>query len=74
MSERIKILGIFVVLGFVAGIFANFAYHTILPKLLVIFPQILQAEWVISGLAGAMLTMLVLVLWAYLSGPRRQVN
>ena len=72
MSERIKILGIFAILGFLAGILANFAYHTVLPMVLSIFPQVLQAEWVLSGLAGAILTMIVLVLWAYLSGPRKQ--
>ena len=73
MSERIKILGIFAILGFVAGILANFAYHTVLPTILAIFPEMLQAEWMLSGLAGALLTMIVLVLWAYLSGPRKQV-
>ena len=73
MSERIKILGIFAILGFMAGILANFAYHTVLPAILAIFPEMLQAEWMLSGLAGAILTMLVIVLWAYLSGPRKQV-
>jgi len=73
MSERIKILGIFAILGFAAGIIANFAYHTVLPAILAIFPEMLQAEWMLSGLAGAILTMIVLVLWAYLSGPRKQV-
>ncbi len=73
MSERIKILGIFAILGFVAGILANFAYHTVLPTILAIFPEMLQAEWMLSGIAGAILTMLVLVLWAYLSGSRKQV-
>jgi len=73
MSERIKILGIFAILGFMAGILANFAYHTVLPTILAIFPEMLQAEWMLSGFAGALLTMIVLVLWAYLSGPRKQV-
>lgn len=73
MSERIKMLGIFAILGFVAGILANFAYHTVLPTILAIFPEMLQAEWMMSGIAGAILTMVVLVLWAYLSGSRKQV-
>lgn len=71
MSERIKIIGLFAILGFVAGMLANFAYHTVLPTILAIFPQMLQAEWVLSGFAGAILTMLVLVLWAYLSGSQK---
>jgi len=69
MSERIKILGVFAVLGFLAGILANFAYHTVVPALLSLFPQIIQAEWILSGFAGALLTILVLVLWAYLGRP-----
>jgi len=73
MGERIKILGIFAILGFVAGILANFVYHTVWPTILAVFPQILQAEWVVSGFAGALLTMLLLVLWAYLSQPRKEV-
>jgi chromate transport protein ChrA len=73
MSERIKIVGLFAILGFVAGILANFAYHTVLPTILAIFPEMLQAEWMLSGIAGAILTILVIVLWAYLSGPRKQV-
>jgi len=71
MSERIKILGIFAILGFAAGILANLAYHTVLPMILVILPQI-QAEAILSGFAGALLTMLVLVLWSYLSSPRKE--
>ena len=71
MSERIKIIGLFAILGFLAGILANFAYHTVLPTILAIFPQMLQAEWMLSGFAGALLTMLVLVLWAYLSGSQK---
>jgi hypothetical protein len=34
------------------------------------FPGFLEfgAEWVFSGLAGAMLTILMVVAWAYISG------
>jgi len=71
MSERIRILGVFAILGFVAGVLANVAYHTVLPVLLAVLPQI-QAEAILSGFAGAVLTMLVLVLWSYLSGPRKE--
>jgi len=65
MNERIKILGIFAILGFVAGILANVAYHTVIPALLAAFPNIISAEWVLSGIAGMMITLLVLAIWAY---------
>jgi len=67
MSERIKVLGIFAILGFVAGVIANFTYHYVLPVLFAIFPQILSVEWILSGFAGAILTVFVMSLWAYAS-------
>jgi len=68
MSERLKILGLFVVLGFIAGILANFGYNLIAPVIMTSFPQVLRADWILSGVAGAILTLLVVVVWAYLSG------
>jgi hypothetical protein len=67
MSERIRILGMFAILGFVAGVIANFTYHYVLPVIFTIFPEILSVEWVISGFAGAILTLCVLLVWVYLS-------
>jgi len=67
MSGRIKILASFALLGFIAGVAANFAYHTVLPALLRIFPEILLTEWVLSGIAGTVLTLIIVILWAYLS-------
>jgi len=67
MSGRIKILASFALLGFIAGVAANFVYNRVLPALLQLFPEILLAEWVLSGIAGAVLTLIMLVLWAYLS-------
>jgi len=72
MSERLKVLLTFAVLGFIAGILANLAYHTIIPGLIAVFPQLLQAEWVLSGFAGAFLTIVVVVIWAYFTGSRRE--
>lgn len=67
MGERIKILGSFAVVGFMAGVIANLSYHTIVPALLALFPQLIKAEWMLSGLAGALLTILVVSVWAYFS-------
>lgn len=67
MSERIKMLGMFAVLGFIAGVIANFTYHYVLPVILAIFPQILSVEWILSGLAGAILTVVLMLVWAYAS-------
>jgi hypothetical protein len=69
MGDRLKVLGIFAVLGFIGGISANMIYHTVWPWLLAVFPSILTAEWVVSGIAGALITTCLVVIWVYLSRP-----
>jgi len=69
MAERIKILGVFALLGFVGGVLANIGFHTVWPWLLANFPLIFSAEWVISGMAGALITTFFVVIWVYLSKP-----
>jgi hypothetical protein len=66
MGERVKILVAFAVLGFMAGIFAKFSYEYAVPWLLAHFPMI-GWDWVLSGFAGAALTMFLVTLWAYAS-------
>jgi len=72
MNDRLKILGTFAVLGFVGGVLANILYHTLWPWLLATFPTILTAEWVLSGIAGALITTFMVVIWVYLSQPIEQ--
>lgn len=69
MSGRIKVITSFALIGFVAGVTANLAYHTVIPALLKMFPEILAAEWALSGFAGALLTVLLVIIWAYVSRP-----
>jgi len=69
MNDRLKVLGIFALLGFIGGVLANVLYHTVWPWLLATFPSILTAEWVLSGIAGALITTFMVVIWVYLSGP-----
>jgi cytochrome bd-type quinol oxidase subunit 1 len=67
MSDRIKILGIFAALGFVGGIVANVGFHTVWPWLVANLPYLFTAEWVVSGIAGALITTCFVVIWVYLS-------
>ena len=70
MGERIKILGTFALLGFIGGIAANLGYQTVWPWLVSTFPLIFSsAEWIISGIAGALITTFFVVIWVYLSRP-----
>lgn len=69
MSDRIKMLLTFAILGFIAGVVANFSARTVVPWLLESFPLLISADWVLSGLAGAGLTLVMVVIWAYISPP-----
>ena len=68
MSERIKVLSAFALLGFLGGIAANIGAKTVWPWLVASFPAIFaSAEWIISGVAGALITTFFVVIWVYLS-------
>ena len=69
MNGRLKVLGIFAVLGFIGGVLANVLYHTLWPWLLEVFPTIFHAEWILSGIAGALITTFMVIIWVYLSQP-----
>ena len=70
MGERMKILGAFALLGFIGGMAANLGFHTVWPWLVSSFPMIFaSAEWIISGIAGALITTFFVVIWVYLSRP-----
>jgi len=69
MSERLKVLGVFAVLGFVIGIVSNIIYQKAIPLIVGFFPHIFKLEWVISGAIGTAITLVILLLWVYLSEP-----
>ena len=71
MNDRLKILGVFALLGFVGGVLANVAFHTVWPWLVANFSLIFASEMVISGIAGALITTCFVVIWVYLSQPRQ---
>ena len=69
MSDRVKMFIMFGLLGFMAGIVANFTAKYIIPWLLaLVFPTV-GLEWMLSGFAGAFLTVLLVTVWAYVTGP-----
>ena len=69
MGERIKIFGLVAVLGFFAGIIAQVTADYVIPTLLQVLPQLIQIKFLVSGFAGAFLTLLLISLWAYVTGP-----
>jgi hypothetical protein len=69
MAERLKIFVIVALLGFLAGIIAQLTADYIIPTLMVVLPQLVQVRFLVSGLAGACLTLALIMVWAYVSGP-----
>jgi hypothetical protein len=68
MNERIKVFMLVAVLGFLAGVIADLTAEYIIPGLLVVLPAFLSARYVLSGLAGACLTLVLVSVWAYITG------
>jgi uncharacterized membrane protein YedE/YeeE len=69
LGERIKVFGLVAILGFMAGVMAQLTADYLLPWLLEILPQLVQIRFIVSGFAGACLTLVLVSIWAYITGP-----
>jgi len=71
MGDRLKIFGIIALLGFMAGVIAQLAATYFIPWMISILPILGGlSSFMISGLAGAILTLGLVGAWAYLTGNR----
>jgi len=68
MNERFKVFGLVALLGFMAGIIAQLTADYVIPALLEILPQLVQIRFLVSGFAGACLTLVLVSAWAYITG------
>jgi len=69
MGERLKVFGLVAILGFIAGVIAQLTADYIIPWLLVVIPELVQIRFLVSGFAGACLTLVLVSIWAYVTGP-----
>jgi uncharacterized membrane protein YeaQ/YmgE (transglycosylase-associated protein family) len=69
LGERLKVFGLLALLGFMAGIIAQLTADYVIPALLTILPELVQIRFLVSGFAGACLTLVLVSIWAYVSGP-----
>ena len=72
MNDRVKVFGIVAVLGFMAGVIAQVTAEYVIPWLMVVLPALINIKWVVSGFAGAALTMVLVGVWAYVTGNKQQ--
>jgi uncharacterized membrane protein YedE/YeeE len=69
MGERLKVFGLVALLGFIAGIIAQLTADYVIPALLEVLPALVQIKFLVSGFAGACLTLVLISIWAYITGP-----
>ncbi len=73
MGDRIKIFGIIALLGFMAGVIAQLAATYFIPWIISILPILGGlTSFMISGLAGACLTVALVGAWAYMTSNRNK--
>ena len=65
--RRLTVLIAFAIVGFFLGIGAYYLGKNLSPWLQVITPPLVAADWVIAGLIGALVTVILIVVWSYSS-------
>jgi len=71
MSDRLRVFGIVALLGFMAGVIAQVTATYVIPWLISVLPLLGGlTSFMISGFAGAILTVALVSVWAYLTGHR----
>ena len=70
MGERLKIFALVAILGFMAGVIAQLAADYVIPWLMVVIPALVQVRFVVSGFAGACLTLGLVSVWAYVTSNK----
>ncbi len=73
MNSRVKVFGIIAILGFMAGVIAQLTAVFFIPWLLAVLPLLGGAtSFIISGFAGACLTVVLVSIWAYMTQRKDQ--
>ena len=73
MGDRLKVFGIVALLGFMAGIIAQLTAEFIIPWMISVLPMLGGlTSYMVSGFAGALLTIGLVSVWAYLTGNRNR--
>lgn len=70
MGDRLKVFAVVAVLGFLAGVMVQLTIDYAIPWLTEVIPALMQVRFIVSGFAGACLTLVLVTLWARFSGNR----
>ncbi len=73
MGDRLKVFGIVALLGFMAGVIAQLTAVFVIPWIISILPMLGGlTSYIVAGCAGAILTVGLVSVWAYLTGNKNQ--
>lgn len=71
MASRTKVFGLIALMGFVAGIIAQLCATFVIPWFVDVLPLLGSATtYLVSGVAGACLTVALVSVWAYVTGKK----
>lgn len=71
MGDRLKVFGVVALLGFMAGVIAQLTAEFVIPWMISIIPALGSlTSYMVSGFAGALLTIGLVSAWAYLTGNK----
>ena len=71
MNSRLKVFGVIALIGFLAGVLAQVTANYIIPAIILAWPSLSAvSSYLISGLAGAVITVFIVGVWAYLTGRK----
>lgn len=70
MGERLKVFALVALLGFIAGIIADVTATYVIPAIMPMLPSLgIMTRFILSGIAGACITLIIVSIWAYATGP-----
>ena len=69
MRERLKIILFVALLGFLGGIIADLTAEYVVPVIIELFPEIFSVRWILSGIAGSVIMLIIVTIWAYATEP-----
>ena len=71
MDQRMKIFGVIAAIGFIAGIIAMLAVKYIVPWLKEVLPSLSSlTDYLIAGIIGAVLAVVLIIVWIRIAGKR----
>ena len=70
MGDRLKVFAVVALLGFLAGVIAQLTAEYIIPWLWAVLPGLINIKWVVAGVAGASITVVLVSVWAYFAASK----